>query len=82
MLLLLLQVHDLRDVTQKVEGELQDAEAEMRRQEDDIARLRGRLRHLSSTDSLYVSQLRSCTVVYRITCDIDLYNAHVNGFSY
>ena len=53
------QVRDLRDVTQKVESELQDADDDVRRREADVARLRGRLRHLSSSDSLYVSTVQS-----------------------
>ena len=59
MLLCRWQVRDLRDVTQKVESELQDADDDVRRREADVARLRGRLRHLSSSDSLYVSTVQS-----------------------
>lgn len=48
-------MHDLRDLTQRVEAELQQADDDVRQQEAQVRRIEARMRHLSSTDSLYVS---------------------------
>ena len=48
-------MHGLRDTTEQIEADMHDTEEVIRREEQEIGHLRGRLRHLSSTDSLYVS---------------------------
>ena len=48
-------MHDLRDLTQRVEAELQEADDDVRQQEAQLKRVEARMRHLESTDSLFVS---------------------------
>ena len=50
-------MHDLRDLTQRVEAELQEADDDVRQQEAQLKRVEARMRHLESTDSLFVSRI-------------------------
>ena len=64
-------MHDLRDLTQRVEAELQEADDDVRQQEAQLKRVEARMRHLESTDSLFVSQV---TLIHFTRVSISVHN--------
>ena len=65
-------MHDLREGTHHFEEAMQLKEEEIQSHEQDIGQLRGQMRRLDSTDSLYVSLIR-----YRLTlCKFEPVKTH------